>query len=70
MAQAKIVITADVIDDVPRNINLSGSDVSLSTLSVFLAYFIDCFMSELSKQGKAFADLQAALAKGFVKSLE
>lgn len=70
MAQAKIEITADVVDSVPRNINLRGTDVSLSTMSVFLAYFIDCFKSELSKEGKTFADLQAGLAGGFVKSLE
>lgn len=70
MAQAKIEITADVVDSVPRNVNLSGTDVSLSTLSVFLAYFIDCFMSELSKQGKTFAELQAASVDSLVKSLE
>lgn len=69
MAQAKIEITADVVDNVPRNINLRGADVSLSTMSVFLAYFIECFMSELSKQDKTFADLQTALVNGFVKSL-
>lgn len=69
MAQAKIEITADVVDSVPQNINLSGTEVSLSTMSVFLAYFIDCFMSELSKQNKKFADLQAALVDSFAKSL-
>jgi len=70
MAQAKIVITADVVDSVPQNVNLSGTNMSLSTMSVFLAYFIDCFKSELSKAGKRFADLQAALVNGFTKSLE
>lgn len=69
MAQAKIEITADVVNSVPQNINLSGTDVSLSTMSVFLAYFIDCLKSELSKEGKTFADLQAGLVNGFVKSL-
>lgn len=69
MAQAKIVIIADVVDDVPVNVSVEGTDVSHATMSVMLANFVDSYVKELAKQGLKCADVQAKLVHGFVKSL-
>lgn len=70
MAQAKIVIIADIVDGVPMNVSVEGTDVSLATMSVMLAYFVDSYVKELAKQGLKCAGMQAKLVYGFIKSLE